>query len=293
MLRPKDYIHPEDEAALRNMEAIPGFGAAMKALMKYYHEQRFHGIAMASKIRLSPTQLPEIYNKLPPLCAKLSIAEPEFYLEMNPVPNAYAFGDTRTMITVTSGLIEYLTPEEVDSVIAHECGHVACHHMLYHSMAQILINNINELGILGNLIMPVVWAMFYWSRKSELSADRAAAIALGDAKKVVETHIRLAGGPKSITGTVNLNEFISQADYYDTLKQGNWDKLLQYQAVLQLSHPFSAVRVREILKWSKTEHYRNILENMKLCASGCSCPVCKKSVAPDWGFCKNCGTKLK
>lgn len=103
MLRPKDYIHPEDEAALRNMEAIPGFAAAMKALMKYYHEQQYHGISMASKIRLSPTQLPEIYRKLPPLCATLSIPEPEFYLEMNPAPNAYAFGDTRTMITLTSG----------------------------------------------------------------------------------------------------------------------------------------------------------------------------------------------
>ncbi|MDD3152458.1 MAG: peptidase M48, partial [Bacteroidales bacterium] len=99
MLHPKDFIHPEDEAALRNMEAIPGFAAAMKMLMKYYQEQQFHGISMASKIRLSPKQLPDIYNILPPICQRLSIQEPEFYLEMNPMPNAFAFGDTRTMIS--------------------------------------------------------------------------------------------------------------------------------------------------------------------------------------------------
>ena len=121
MVRPADYIHPEDEAARRNMEAIPGFAAAMKLFMRYYDEQIVHGMNMANKIRLSPTQLPEIYQKLPPICQRLSISEPEFYLEMDPYPNAYAMGDTRTMVTVTSGLLEYLTDEEVSSVIAHEC----------------------------------------------------------------------------------------------------------------------------------------------------------------------------
>ena len=135
MVRPADYIHPEDEAARRNMEAIPGFAAAMKLFMRYYDEQIVHGMNMANKIRLSPTQLPEIYQKLPPICQRLSISEPEFYLEMDPYPNAYAMGDTRTMVTVTSGLLEYLTDEEVSSVIAHECGHIACRHMLYHTLS--------------------------------------------------------------------------------------------------------------------------------------------------------------
>jgi len=42
MIRSVEYIHPEDEAALRNMEAIPGFSAAMKLLMRYYDEQITH-----------------------------------------------------------------------------------------------------------------------------------------------------------------------------------------------------------------------------------------------------------
>lgn len=92
----------------------------------------------ASKIRVSPTQLPEIYNILPPICDQLEIVEPEFYLEMNPMPNAYAFGDTKTAITVTSSLVEMMSKDELTAVVAHECGHIACHHMLYHSLAQIL-----------------------------------------------------------------------------------------------------------------------------------------------------------
>ena len=276
MVRPADYIHPEDEAARRNMEAIPGFAAAMKLFMRYYDEQIVHGMNMANKIRLSPTQLPEIYQKLPPICQRLSISEPEFYLEMDPYPNAYAMGDTRTMVTVTSGLLEYLDDEEVSSVIAHECGHIACRHMLYHTLASTLLRNIERMGILGNAVMPVYWALQYWSRRSELSADRAGAVALGSIEKVVEVQLRLAGGPREITQNVNVEEFVKQADYYDTLQNNTWDKLLQNYAILGASHPFTAIRVREILKWGKTEQCQRILKNIKLEQDGLICPNCGK-----------------
>ncbi len=293
MLHPKDFIHPEDEAALRNLEAIPGFAQVLKLLMKWYHEKLVHGINMASKIRLSPTQLPEIYNLLPPICKRLSIAEPEFYLEMNPAPNAYAFGDTNTAVTVTSGLIQYLTTEEVESVIAHECGHIACRHMLYHSLAQIIIDKLDSMGLLGDLAMPVALAFYYWQRKSELSADRAGAIGVGSIERVVNTQIRLAGGPKEITGTTNIEEFVKQADYYDTLKQGTWDKLLQIQAVMYCSHPFAAVRVREILRWGNTDHYQRLVKGIEAYESTPKCQKCQNIVDPEWRFCKFCGTKLK
>ncbi len=293
MIRPADYIHPEDETARRNMEAIPGFAAAMKLFMKYYDEQLTHGLSMANKIRLSSTQLPAIYQKLSPICQRLSISEPEFYLEMNPFPNAYAMGDTRTMITVTSGLLESLTDDEVSSVLAHECGHIACRHMLYHSLAQVLFQQINNLGILGNAIMPVYWALQYWSRRSELSADRAAAVALGGVEKVVEVQIRLAGGSKAITQDVNIDEFVKQADYYDSLQNGTWDKLLQNYAILGESHPYAAIRVREILKWGKAKQCRRILKNIHSGQNDHICVNCRNEIDETWQFCKYCGIKLK
>lgn len=132
----KDFIHPEDEAARRNLEAIPGFSSILKSFLRMGVEQLLHGLNMANKIRLSEAQLPDLYKRLPPICAKLGITEPEFYLEMNPVPNAYTFGDTRIFLTVTSGLLEYLDDDEIEAVIAHECGHIACRHVLYHTMAR-------------------------------------------------------------------------------------------------------------------------------------------------------------
>ena len=39
----------------------------------------------------------ELYNRLPPICKKLGIEQPEFYLSMDPNPNAWTFGDTKIL----------------------------------------------------------------------------------------------------------------------------------------------------------------------------------------------------
>ena len=124
-------------------------------------------------------------------------------------------------------------------------------------------------------------------------ADRAGAVALGSIEKVVEVQLRLAGGPREITQNVNVEEFVKQADYYDTLQNNTWDKLLQNYAILGASHPFTAIRVREILKWGKTEQCQRILKNIKLEQDGLICPNCGKPLEKDWIYCKHCGFKLK
>lgn len=93
MINASDFIHPEDAAALEQLENIPGFPALVKKVLSMGLEQLQYGINMASAVRLSPTQLPELYNRLPPICARLGIEEPEFYLQMDPQPNAWTFGE--------------------------------------------------------------------------------------------------------------------------------------------------------------------------------------------------------
>src|SRR5438093_3349659 len=98
------FVHPEDEAALEQLRAIPLFSECLQAVMKLVPERLLHGLNMAQKVRLGSRQLPNIYKHLPVACAALGIPEPEFYLEMDPAPNAYTYGDKQPFVTVTSGL---------------------------------------------------------------------------------------------------------------------------------------------------------------------------------------------
>lgn len=293
MVRPSEFIHPEDAAALRQLESIPGLPLLVKKILALGLEQLQYGINMASCIRLSSLQFPKLYKHLPPICEKLGIEEPEFYLQMDPMPNAYTFGDTKIFITVTSGLVEMLDDEELDAVIAHECGHILCRHVLYNSLANYLKIGADALGILGSLTAPVEYALSYWNRKSELSCDRCAAIVTSP-EVVARTMARLAGGPKSLTNSINMIEWAKQADEYDQIRNRNvWNKTLQIAAVLGLSHPFAAVRVREILRWANTPQYAQFNRTEQLNTKVKHCNNCGKSVNEEWMFCKHCGNKLK
>lgn len=293
MITPSEFMHPKDAAALHQLESIPGFPALVKKILELGYERMQYGVNMASNIRLSPTQMPKIYNRLPPICKKLGIKEPEFYLEMNPIPNAYTYGDTRIYVTITSGLVEMLGDEELDAVIAHECGHILCRHVLYNTVAKEIFDGANSYGILGKIAAPIKFAILYWKRMSELSCDRCSAI-ITSPEVVSRVMVRLAGGPKSLTNDVNLDEWVMQSEKYEDICSGNlWDQALQLYERLDMTHPFHAVRVNEIRKWGKTSQYQRLTNQpMAIGQSGKRCPHCGLLISPKWTSCKFCKGSL-
>ena len=282
------FIHPEDEAALKTMKSVPGFDTLMKKFMQVGFETLLHGVNMASKIRLSEKQLPRIYERVTRICDKMQIPYPEVYLEMSPYPNAYTYGDTDIFLVLTSGLFDYLDDDEIDSVIAHECGHILCHHVLYHTVAEFIRTGLS--GVMGALAEPLEYAILYWERKSELSADRAAIFTCG-VDTVVRTQLRLAGGPKSLTSEVDIDEWARQAEQYEDIRGGSlWNRALQIGATLNLDHPFAAVRVREALNWSRTDECRAAMDLLE--GRVRLCPHCHQPVDESWIYCRHCGGRI-
>lgn len=291
-MNPKDFIHPEDAATMEQLEHVPGFAALVKKSLALGLENLQYGINMASSIRLSENQLPEIYNRLPPICERLGIEIPELYLRYDANANAQTFGDTRVYITVTSGLLDMMSTEELDAVLAHECGHILCRHVLYHSIVHYIKEGLDILGILGVLTLPLKCAIYRWYRMSELSADRAACL-VASPEMVASVMCRLSGGPKSITRNINLDLWAKQADEYENILNENlWNKTLQIMAVIWQSHPLPAVRVREIRKWAQSEEYQMILRQRNLLSSAESCPYCGRPIGNGWRFCRHCGKPL-
>lgn len=283
------FIHPEDEKALNTMMKIPGFDRLVKSFMEVGYEALVNGENLASQILLSDKQLPKIYNRVKRICDKLGIKPyPQVYLYMSPYPNAWTYGDTDVSITLTSALFEYLEDDEIDSVIAHECGHILCHHVLYNTVANFVYTGIT--GIMSDLATPLRLAIGYWDRKSELSADRVAALLCG-ADTVVRTQLRLAGGPKSLTKSVDIEMFAQQAEQYEELlRSSRVDNLMQKFAVRNDSHPFCAVRVNEVLKWSKSPEFE-IVKSLMLGSAGI-CPHCHRPVMKGWLYCRSCGERI-
>ena len=131
------FIHPNDAKALKALKAIPGFPLLTKKFMDIFVERGVKISNLASKLKLSEKQFPEIYNMLPPICEKLEIPVPELYVEQDPYINAYTTGETVPCIVLTSGLINNCSLDVINAVMAHECGHIVCKHVMYKMMALI------------------------------------------------------------------------------------------------------------------------------------------------------------
>ncbi len=250
------FIHEDDRAALEALEAIPGFTPFIKAFMKTWNESQFRILNMSSRVRLSEEQLPKYYAMLDPICRTLGIEKPELYLEMNVVPNAYTYGDSDPFIVLTSGLIECLPDELIPTVLAHECGHIACHHTLYRTMGQIILGSAAMLlpGIGALISLPLKIAFAYWMRCSEFSADRAAVICDGGPDKVIELCMRLSGYSKQIEDKASTDAFMKQAlEYKELLKDNMLNQSLEFMLLAGQSHPLTAVRAYEANEWGRSD----------------------------------------
>jgi len=295
-----DVVHPVDEAAKRHLESMSGLQAAVKAYHKVYSERLLRNAQLSECLQLGPGQLPEIYRLLPPICEAYGIPVPELYLALGPV-NAFTTGHTRTSITIYSELLDHLAPDEIEAVLAHECGHILCEHMLYHSMAQVVdlavtaggMADIPFVSMFLNLASgPLRMALTSWSRKSELSADRAAAAYMGSAEVITRVMFRFAGVRHGSPLTHNVELFANQALEYEALRESRWDRILQWQVGQGSTHPLLAVRVREIQAWATAPAFAKLAELAAGVRAAPRCGACGHRVEPGWRHCGSCGSTL-
>lgn len=255
MIDYKDFIHPSDKKALDALKALPGFDFIVKKFMSIYSERINKLETTSSMIRLSENQLPHIYNILVKVCKKLEIPIPELYLKLDREPNAYTMGDSEIFVVIHSGLLETLTLEQVETVIAHECGHILCHHNLYTTMSVYLMRGAEHFvgGPISNAIFTAVqYAFFHWRRCSEFSADRVSAYYYGTQEPVIDVMMALAGATSNLNLKFDREEFFKQAiEYKELVENSSYNKVLEFIAFGFHTHPLIAYRAYEIDQFYK------------------------------------------
>ncbi len=256
----KFYVHPSDKAALKALKAIPGFNQVMKTFMSIWDEKMLRIETMSSYIRVSEKQMKKYHDMLIDVCANLGIEVPELYIKLSVDPNAYTWGDTKPFIVLHSGLVERFPDELIKTVIAHECGHIACHHPLYTTMGSLLLNGASFISRDSLLInAPLRLAFQYWMRCSEFSADRAAIISDGDSDNMVMTCMYLAGYNPAFSEKADIDAFVEQAKGFKELTAASKvNKAMELLQVAWINHPFNSVRAYEAIEWSKSENFSRI-----------------------------------
>jgi hypothetical protein len=67
---------------------------------------------MASAVKVTPKQCPDLHAKLQIACTTLGVDMPDLYVQQNPMVNAFTGGVEKPIIVLHSALIERLSDEE-------------------------------------------------------------------------------------------------------------------------------------------------------------------------------------
>ncbi len=267
-LHKNDYVHPLDKKALAALKAIPGVDSVLKKLLAWTGESAIRVSFMASAVKVTPSQCPDLYAKLQVACATLGVEMPDMFVQQNPLVNAFTGGVDKPIIVLHSALIERLNDEETLAVIAHEVGHIHAEHVLYLTAARLMeiLANASVARLMpGSEIIKLVVslgissALLSWARRAELSCDRAALLVVQDPHVIGRTMMKLAGG--TFASKIDYDLFLEQGrefkkNYDDKMLDRFWADTMN----AGLSHPFPIWRVAEVIEWVETEQYAEILK---------------------------------
>jgi Zn-dependent protease with chaperone function len=257
-IHPSTWEHPADRAALMALRRIPAFDEVLKKIFGLFGEKPVRLAFQANAVRVSEKQFPRIHERYLEVLETLDAPEKyELFVSQTPLVNAGAYGMNKPFIVLNSGALILLNDDELTYLIGHEVGHVLSGHVLYRTMTLLLLQ-LATLGfpVVGLAARAVLIALLEWSRKAELSADRAGLLALQDPEATLRSFMKLAGGGSD--DETNLNEFMQQAEEYR--QSGDVaDIVFKVLNLLGTTHPFHVLRAAEVRDWIEKGEYDRIL----------------------------------
>jgi Zn-dependent protease with chaperone function len=254
------YEHPADRSALVTLRKLTGFDVIFRALASLFSDKSFRLTYLASSVRASEQQFPDLYQMLLDGCYVLDMPRvPELFIVQDPTVNAKALGTDKPFIVLHTAIVDLMDAEEIRWVIGHELGHVLSGHSLYNTMLDHLQRLALRLAFfplawLG--LKAVFWGLEEWHRKAEVSGDRAGLLAGQNVAAARRALMKMAGGPQ--LAELSADAFLEQAREYDAVPdlRESLIKLLQMQGE---THPFAVVRFADLDRWAREGEYESIL----------------------------------
>jgi Zn-dependent protease with chaperone function len=244
-----DYAFSGDLRVLRRLERLAPVRVVVESTVRFWKSFRKNEL-LGTSVKVSSRQFPHLHARVVECAEMLDIPTPTVYVTESPHVNAGTFGtNEEAFIIVNSALVDKLDVAEVKFVIGHECGHIQNNHVVYHTAARFMAQGIGVYVKWASL--PASMALDAWSRRGEVTCDRAGLICCKDEEVALKSIMKLAVGSEKLFDEMNLDEFLGQLE-------GVQEGFGRFAELFQ-SHPYLPKRVKAIKLFAESAYYRNLV----------------------------------
>jgi heat shock protein HtpX len=174
----------------------------------------------------TPQDAPQLHAMIERLCVQADLPKPRIYIVNTSMPNAFAVGRSQKAAAVcaTTGILDLLSPAELEGVMAHELTHIANRDVMVMTLAAFfagLASMIVQFGFFFGggdddddgpgifaiiLVSLAVYVISFFliqalSRYREFAADRGAAIITGRPSALSSALLKISGTMQRIPQT--------------------------------------------------------------------------------------------
>ena len=202
------YAYISDKQTRRAFQNVKPIEMAVASTVRMW-KNVWKNQLLGTAVKVSDRQFPRI-QRIAQTCADtLHIPTPQIYIVNSPVLNAATYGtNEESFIMVHSALVDQYTDDELLTVIGHECGHIHNSHVAYLTALHYLTYMAGMF--LPWIMQPALVALRTWSRRAEITCDRAGMLVSRDQHAAERAITKLAVGSRKLYEEFNLDAFLEQ-----------------------------------------------------------------------------------
>jgi len=244
------YAFSGDLKVLRTMRRLKPVELAVEAAVRLFNSIVRNQL-LGSAVLVTAKQSPRLHE-LGMRCSRtLGVPEQQIYVvQALGSINAMTMGtNEESVVIIYSATVDHLTEDELLYVIGHEFGHIQNNHAVYRTALYFLMNMVHEF--VQWIVTPAILALNHWSRRAEITADRAGLICCQDLDVAQRAMTKIALGSKELYEQLDLEEYLKQLEQ----SQENYGRI----AELFQSHPYVPKRIEALRLFAESAYYRKQL----------------------------------
>ena len=205
---------------------------------------------LGTAVKVSDQQYPRVYEAAKAAGAALRVKVPVIFAAPSKSFKVKVLGtEDAPHLIVNMELAEALDDTELVAAIARELGHIQNGHILYTTALHYL--NTSAAFFVRWVVQPAIMTLQAWSRRADVTCDRASLLAVRDLDKTLTSMVRIEMG-------IDKGSAFNAEEYLRGLSSGDVKKGIGRYAELFRSHPYVPKRVHALRLFAGSALYAQI-----------------------------------